>query len=73
MITWEGEHISSIVRRGVNLHSRAAGLLATFQSGFSNGGPTGLVWGFIFTWAGVLVQSLVMAEMGSMQVIPKSC
>lgn len=38
----------------------------TFEGGFSNGGPKGLVWGFVLVWLGVISQVLVMAEMGSM-------
>ena len=42
------------------------GYLSTFQSGLANGGPAGLVYGFLFTWIGSIVQVLVMAEMASM-------
>lgn len=38
----------------------------SFEGGFSNGGPKGLVWGFVLVWLGVISQVLVMAEMGSM-------
>ncbi|MCJ1426816.1 hypothetical protein MMC29_004719, partial [Sticta canariensis] len=42
------------------------GLLTVFQSGLNNGGPSGLIYGFIFTWIGSILQALVMAEMASM-------
>ncbi|KAM0799120.1 amino acid/polyamine transporter I [Usnea florida] len=38
----------------------------SFEGGFYNGGPKGLVWGFVLAWLGVISQVLVMAEMGSM-------
>ena len=42
------------------------GYLSTFQQGLANGGPAGLVYGFLLTWIGSMVQALVMAEMASM-------
>lgn len=42
------------------------GVFISFEGGFSNGGPQGLVWGFILVWLGNIAQVLVMAEMGSM-------
>lgn len=38
------------------------------MSGFSNGGPAGLIYGYLFVWAGASLQALVLAEMGSMYV-----
>ncbi|CAO1597488.1 hypothetical protein XANCAGTX0491_001296 [Xanthoria calcicola] len=42
------------------------GSLTVFQSGLTNGGPAGLIYGFIFTWIGTGLQALVMAELASM-------
>jgi len=42
------------------------GVLAVFQGGLTNGGPTGLLTGFIFAWVGNMLQGLVMGELGSM-------
>lgn len=42
-----------------------------FQSGVNNGGPSGLVYGFLFTWIGSILQALVMAEMASMSVMQR--
>ncbi|MCJ1451253.1 hypothetical protein MMC28_001589 [Mycoblastus sanguinarius] len=41
-------------------------ILVIFAGGFANGGPKGLVWGFILAWLGQISQVLVMAEIGSM-------
>ncbi|KAL8918448.1 MAG: hypothetical protein Q9208_007354 [Pyrenodesmia sp. 3 TL-2023] len=48
---------------------------SVFQSGLSNGGPAGLIYGFIFTWIGSGLQALVMAEMASMVALlaPEWC
>ena len=43
-------------------------LQSIFAGGFANGGPKGLVWGFILAWLGQISQVLVMAEIGSMSV-----
>lgn len=40
----------------------------TLKNGLENGGPAGLVYGFLFAWAGAVLQALVMAEMASMYV-----
>ena len=40
-----------------------------FQNGLNNGGPAGLIYGFLFTWIGSGTQALVMAEMASMLVV----
>lgn len=42
------------------------GLVNAFQAGLKNGGPAGLIYGFLLTWVGVFSQALVMAEMGAM-------
>ena len=42
------------------------GLINAFQAGLENGGPAGLIYGFILTWTGVFSQALVMAELGAM-------
>lgn len=42
------------------------GLVPAFQAGLENGGPAGLIYGFLLTWAGVFSQGFVMAEMGAM-------
>lgn len=42
------------------------GLVNAFQAGLENGGPAGLIYGFLLTWAGVFSQAFVMAEMGAM-------
>ncbi|KAI5777088.1 amino acid/polyamine transporter I [Geopyxis carbonaria] len=42
------------------------GVLIVFAGGFTNGGPTGLVGGYLFSWGGTFLQVLVMSEMGSM-------
>lgn len=42
------------------------GTLTVFQSGLNNGGPSGLLYGFLFTWLGSIFQILVMGEMASM-------
>ena len=38
----------------------------TLQFGLANGGPAGLVYGYIAAWIGATLQALVMAEMASM-------
>ncbi|KAF2648994.1 amino acid transporter-like protein [Lophiostoma macrostomum CBS 122681] len=41
-------------------------VLFTLQFGLSNGGPAGLIYGFIAAWIGVMLQAVVLAEMASM-------
>ena len=36
------------------------------QFGLANGGPAGLIYGFLGAWCGATLQALVMAEMASM-------
>jgi choline transport protein len=43
-------------------------LSSVFQLGLTNGGPSGLVYGFLFAWFGTALQALVMGEMASMSV-----
>ncbi|MCJ1226565.1 hypothetical protein MMC12_003218 [Toensbergia leucococca] len=42
------------------------GITATLLNGLQNGGPAGLIYGYLFVWAGSIMQALVMAEMASM-------
>ncbi|KAI4199835.1 MAG: hypothetical protein LQ350_004366 [Teloschistes chrysophthalmus] len=42
------------------------GLLVLFVQGLTNGGPTGLIYGFILAWIGTLAVFLTLAEMASM-------
>lgn len=44
-------------------------IISSFQIGLKNGGPAGLIYGFLFSWAGTTLQALVMGEMGSMWVL----
>lgn len=44
--------------------------IRTFQLGLTNGGPAGLIYGFIFAWFGTTLQALVMGEMASAFVLP---
>ena len=39
---------------------------STLLNGLENGGPAGLVYGYLLVWAGTVLQMLVMAEMASM-------
>ena len=41
-------------------------LLRSLKYGLLNGGPAGLVYGFMFAWVGQSLQALVMAEMAEM-------
>lgn len=41
---------------------------SVFQLGLVNGGPSGLIYGFLIAWAGTALQALVMGEMASMSV-----
>ncbi|EDN92338.1 hypothetical protein SS1G_08201 [Sclerotinia sclerotiorum 1980 UF-70] len=41
-------------------------ILFTLQFGLQNGGPAGLIYGYLAAWAGSMLQALVMAEMSSM-------
>ena len=45
---------------------------SVFQAGLTNGGPSGLVYGYIFTWLGNISQVLVMAELASMSALEAS-
>lgn len=39
---------------------------STLYNALENGGPAGLIYGYLFVWCGVILQALVMAEMASM-------
>ena len=39
---------------------------SVFLYGFSNGGPSGLVYGYLFCWLGTLTTVASLAEMASM-------
>ena len=39
---------------------------SNFQAGLTNGGPSGLIYGFLFAWLGTALQVLVMSELASM-------
>lgn len=49
-------------------NSKLNNVASVFQSGLNNGGPSGLLYGFLFTWLGSIFQILVMGEMASMLV-----
>ena len=44
------------------------GVCSVFQAGLAKGGPSGLVYGYLFTWLGNISQVLIMAELASMLV-----
>lgn len=44
-------------------------VLALFSQGFDNGGPAGLVWGFIIAWSSTLSVYTVISELASMAPI----
>ena len=37
-------------------------LHSSFQTGLANGGPGGLIYGYLFAWLGTFLQALVMGE-----------
>lgn len=41
-------------------------ITSTLNNGLENGGPAGLIYGYLFAWFGASLQALVMAEMASM-------
>ena len=41
---------------------------STLFNALENGGPAGLIYGYLFVWCGAILQALVMAEMASMYV-----
>ncbi|KAM3074140.1 hypothetical protein ACMFMF_006162 [Clarireedia jacksonii] len=49
-----------------SLLSTWEGMFAVFLYGFQNGGPAGLVYGYIFCWIGTLATVASLAEMASM-------
>ena len=56
----------SIVGLTTTLMITWEGLINAFQPGLENGGPAGLIYGFLLTWMGVFSQALVMAELAAM-------
>lgn len=42
------------------------GILSVLKAGLMNGGPAGLIYGYLLTWLGNICQVLVMAELASM-------
>lgn len=65
MITWEGEltfvHTAMIARGPKSkIHD------SVFTYGLQNGGPAGLVYGFLFSWLGYFFVLASMAELVSM-------
>ena len=44
----------------------------TLFNALENGGPAGLIYGYLFVWVGVILQALVMAEMASMYVVNRA-
>ncbi|KAL8770840.1 MAG: hypothetical protein Q9209_003491 [Squamulea sp. 1 TL-2023] len=42
------------------------GMLVLFLAGFQNGGPAGLIYGFIFVWVGTLCVFITLGELASM-------
>lgn len=59
-------NLLSIIGLTTTLMITWEGLVNAFQAGLENGGPAGLIYGFLLTWAGVFSQAFVMAEMGAM-------
>ncbi|KAF8867268.1 amino acid transporter-like protein [Acephala macrosclerotiorum] len=49
-----------------SLLSTWEGMFAVFLFGFQNGGPAGLVYGYIFCWIGTMATVASLAEMASM-------
>lgn len=41
-------------------------MLLSFEGGFRNGGPAGLIGEYIIAWVGNIAQALVLGELGSM-------
>lgn len=42
------------------------GILVTSVGGLVNGGPAGVIWGFLLNWIGMLSTFAVLAELSSM-------
>jgi amino acid permease len=42
---------------------------SVFLYGFQNGGPAGLVYGYLFCWVGILCVVASLGEMASMYVL----
>lgn len=59
-------HLSS--RNSTTEKLTAGAVYRTLYNALENGGPAGLIYGYLFVWCGVILQALVMAEMASMYV-----
>lgn len=73
MVTWEGILMSVVslylfIRSKLSIRRLTRVFHSAFASGLGNGGPSGLVYGYLFVWAGTVTQVLIMAELGSMYV-----
>lgn len=71
MVTWEGILMSVVLSTfyfKLSPSNPADYIPSAFASGLGNGGPSGLVYGYLFVWAGTVTQVLIMAELGSMYV-----
>jgi choline transport protein len=44
-----------------------------FAQGFQNGGPAGVVYGYLLVWVGTLSTFATLSELASMLVTPVSC
>lgn len=66
MITWEGL-LTSVL--GVLDCPCSSSSPSVFVTDLNNGGAAGLVYGYLFVWAGSILQVLVMAELGSMYAV----
>ena len=64
-----GDHVVSLGRpNSCNRSKTKSRRYRTLLNGLENGGPAGLIYGYLFVWCGVSLQALVMAEMASMYV-----
>ena len=50
------------------LHANFSTSFRTLLYGLEDGGPAGLIYGYLLAWCGASLQALVMAEMASMYV-----
>ena len=66
-----GHYVVSICFQSISCHRLEAERSVrnrTLLNGLQNGGPAGLIYGYLFVWLGATLQALVMAEMASMYV-----
>ncbi|KUJ11509.1 choline transport protein [Mollisia scopiformis] len=56
----------SMVGLACTLMSTWEGILVVFAVGYQNGGPAGLIYGFLLIWAGTTSVFIVMGELSSM-------